>query len=67
MNGFIIIIALVLAFIAGLFYGKKKASTFEKYSYDSGWNDCMNHYVQNYELIPIDEMLDTLENEQKHQ
>lgn len=72
MNTFFIIltvISLILAFSAGFLIGsfiqrKKNNSNIDfLYSYDKGWSDCMNYYQQNYEITPIDEMLNDFSKE----
>lgn len=59
------ILSLILAFSAGFIIGKHIQKNLDecKNCYDSGWNDCMNYYQQNYEITPIEKMLNDLSKE----
>ena len=68
MNTFLTILSilsLILAFSAGFIIGRHIQKNLDECQncYDSGWNDCINYYQQNYEITPIDKMLDDLSKE----
>lgn len=62
---FLSILSLILVFSAGISIGKylQSKKNNNDFSYDEGWNDCLNHIQRNYRMISIDEMLNDLSKE----
>jgi len=50
------ILSLVLMFFTGFIIGKKK-------EYDKGWKDCRDYFMENYEVILKDDILEGLSKE----